>query len=413
MSELLSVPEAQRFILKEIKPTEPQKLPLEQVYRRTLAEDIYSLLDLPLFANSSMDGFAVHSSDIASATQDNPVLLTVVGDIPAGKHQHIKVAEGQAARIMTGAPLPEDCDTVVPVEHTRFESLESDQVLPGRVEILKPAGPGDSIRPVGQDVRKGDLIMTRGTQLGPQQIGMLATLGYSMVAVHRMPRIAVFSSGDELVPAGELLQPGKIFDSNTPMLVSLLEKYSAEVINLGIVVDNQDEIRKVFDRAVGENVDLILSSAGVSVGSFDFVRSLVQKEGEITLWRVNMRPGKPLAYGSYQHIPFIGLPGNPVSAYMGFEIFVRPVIMKLQGRLSWQRPMIQVEIEESIESDGRESYLRAIVRNQDGKWTGKLTGHQGSGNLYSLVQANALLLIPSEVKSLPVGAQVEGWLLDE
>ena len=413
MSELLSVPEAQRFILKEIKPTEPQKLPLEQVYRRTLAEDIYSLLDLPLFANSSMDGFAVHSSDIASATQDNPVLLTVVGDIPAGKHQHIKVAEGQAARIMTGAPLPEDCDAVVPVEHTRFESLESDQVLPGRVEILKPAAPGDFIRPVGQDVQKGDLIMTRGTRLGPQQIGMLATLGYSMVTVHRIPRIAVFSSGDELVPAGELLQPGKIFDSNTPMLVSLLEKYSAEVINLGIAVDTQEAIRKMFDRAVSEKVDLILSSAGVSVGSYDYIRSLVQTEGEITLWRVNMRPGKPLTYGSYQHIPFIGLPGNPVSAYMGFEIFVRPVIMKLQGRLSWQRPMIQVEIEESIESDGRESYLRAIVRNQDGKWTGTLTGHQGSGNLRSLVQANALLLIPSEVKSLPVGAQVYGWLLDE
>jgi len=413
MSELLSVTEAQRFILKDFKPTEPHKVPLEQASRRILAEDIYSLLDLPLFANSSMDGFAVHSSDIASATRENPVLLTVVGDIPAGKHQHIKVAEGQAARIMTGAPLPEDCDAVVPIEHTRYESLESDQVLPGRVEILKPAGPGDSIRPVGQDLRKGDLIMTRGTRLEPQQIGMLATLGFSMVSVHRMPRIAVFSSGDELVPAGELLQPGKIFDSNTPMLVSLLEKYSAEVINLGIAVDNQEAIRKVFNRAISKKVDLILSSAGVSVGSFDFVRSLVQKEGEITLWRVNMRPGKPLAYGSYQHIPFIGLPGNPVSAYMGFEIFVRPVLMKLQGRLSWQRPTIQVEIEESIKSDGRESYLRAIVHNRNGKWFGKLTGHQGSGNLSSLVQANALLLIPSEVKSLPVGAQVDGWLLDE
>jgi molybdopterin molybdotransferase len=149
------------------------------------------------------------------------------------------------------------------------------------------------------------------------------------------------------------------------------------------------------------------------VGSYDYIRSLVQADGEITLWRVNMRPGKPLTYGSYTRIPFIGLPGNPVSAYMGFEIFVRPVLMKLQGRLSWQRPMIQVEIEEAIESDGRESYLRAIVRNQDGAWRGKLTGHQGSGNLRSLVQANALLLIPSEVKSLPVGARVDGWLLDE
>jgi molybdopterin molybdotransferase len=223
----------------------------------------------------------------------------------------------------------------------------------------------------------------------------------------------VFSSGDELVTAGVPLEAGKIYDANTLMLVSLVEKYSAEVINLGIAPDDIAAIRKLLERAVSEKIDLILSSAGVSVGSYDYIRSLVQTEGEITLWRVNMRPGKPLTYGSYQNIPFIGLPGNPVSAYMGFEIFVRPVIMKLQGRLSWQRPMIQVEIEESIESDGRESYLRAIVRNQDGKWTGTLTGHQGSGNLRSLVQANALLLIPSEVKSLPVGAQVYGWLLDD
>jgi len=413
MSELLSVSEAQRFILKDFKPTEPQKLPLEQASRRILAEDIFSSLDLPPFANSSMDGFAVHASDIGAATPEHSVILKVVGDIPAGKHQQIKVAHGQAVRIMTGAPLPVDCDAVVPVENTRFDTPAPDQELPATVEILKPARPGDSIRPVGQDVRQGDLIMSRGTRLGPQQVGMLAMLGASRVAVHRPPRIAVFSSGDELVTAGAPLEPGKIYDSNTLMLVSLVEKYWAEVINLGIAPDDIAAIRRLLDRAVSEKVDLILSSAGVSVGSYDYIRSLVQADGEITLWRVNMRPGKPLTYGSYQHIPFIGLPGNPVSAYMGFEIFVRPVLMKLQGRLSWQRTMIQVEIDEAIESDGRESYLRAIVRNQEGKWIGRLTGHQGSGNLRSLVQANALLLIPSEVKSLPVGARVEGWLLDE
>jgi molybdopterin molybdotransferase len=413
MSDLLSVSEAQRFILKDFKPTEPHKVALGQASRRILAEDIFSPLDLPPFANSSMDGFAVHSSDVASAAQENPVLLTVVADIPAGMHSMIQVAHGQAARIMTGAPLPIDCDAVVPVENTRFESPGPYQALPDTVAVLTPARPGDSIRPVGQDVHKGDLIMTRGTWLGPQQVGMLAMLGYSQVVVHRPPRIALFSSGDELVPVGTPLEPGKIYDSNTLMLVSMVEKYSAEVVNLGIAPDDIAAIRKLLDRAVSEKVDLILSSAGVSVGSYDYIRSLVQADGEITLWRVNMRPGKPLTYGSYTQIPFIGLPGNPVSAYMGFEIFVRPVLMKLQGRLSWQRPMIQVEIEEAIESDGRESYLRAIVRNQDGAWRGKLIGHQGSGNLRSLVQANALLLIPSEVKSLPVGARVDGWLLDE
>jgi molybdopterin molybdotransferase len=225
--------------------------------------------------------------------------------------------------------------------------------------------------------------------------------------------VALFSSGDELVAVGNPLMPGKIYDANTPMLISLAEKYSAEVIHLGVAPDRAEEIRKILDLAVREEADLILSSAGVSVGSFDYIRSVLQADGEISFWRVNMRPGKPLTYGRYKGIPFIGLPGNPVSAFMGFEIFVRPVLMKLHGYRAWQRPMIQVEIEEAIESDGRESYLRAIVHNEQGKWLGKLTGHQGSGNLRSLVQANALLLIPSEVKSLPVGAQINGWLLEE
>ena len=332
MGELLSVSEAQRLILSDFLPTEPQWVTLDQAYRRVLAEDVRSLLDLPSFANSSMDGFAIQASDVAVATQDNPVCLDVVGDAPAGQLLPIVIASGQAVRIMTGAALPTGCDSVVPIELTRSDLDKSSQELPKKVEILTSVHPGDFVRPVGQDVRKGDLVLTRGTPLYSQHLAMLAMLGYSRVPVYRRPRIAVFSSGDELVPVGGSLQPGKIFDLNTTMLVSLVEKYSCEVINLGIVPDRVDEVRKVFYRAADEGVDLILSSAGVSVGSFDYVRTVLESDGEITIWRVNMRPGKPLTYGRYQNIPFIGLPGNPVSAFVGFEVFVRPVLDDTPGQ---------------------------------------------------------------------------------
>jgi molybdopterin molybdotransferase len=413
MSDLLSVAEAQQIILSDFHPTQPVKVALDLAYGRILAEDIYSWLEFPSFANSSMDGYALRAEDVATASKDNPVTLAVVGDAPAGRLITTAVRAGQAVRIMTGAPLPAGCDAVVPVEDTGSSFHQTNPDLPSKVEILKPAKPGDNIRPVGQDIQTGDLIVTSGTRIGAQHMGMLAMIGCSVVPVYRQPRVALFSSGDELVAVGNPLMPGKIYDANTPMLISLAEKYSAEVIHLGVAPDRAEEIRKILDLAVREEADLILSSAGVSVGSFDYIRSVLQADGEISFWRVNMRPGKPLTYGRYKGIPFIGLPGNPVSAFMGFEIFVRPVLMKLHGYRAWQRPMIQVEIEEAIESDGRESYLRAIVHNEQGKWLGKLTGHQGSGNLRSLVQANALLLIPSEVKSLPVGAQINGWLLEE
>jgi molybdopterin molybdotransferase len=237
-------------------------------------------------------------------------------------------------------------------------------------------------------------------------------LGEAEVRVHRTPRVAVFSTGDELLPAGLPLSPGKIYDSNTYTLVSLVERYGGRPVNLGIVPDREEAVRESLDRAAREQVDLIVSSAGVSVGAFDFVRTVVEGEGHLSFWRVNMRPGKPLVFGDYRSIPFFGLPGNPVSAFVGFEVFVRPALMKMSGLGDWSRPAQPVELEEAVESDGRESYLRGVVSHHDGRWVAHLTGHQGSGNLRSLVQANALLLIPSGVKSLPVGARVNAWLLD-
>jgi molybdenum cofactor synthesis domain-containing protein len=255
--------------------------------------------------------------------------------------------------------------------------------------------------------------MQPGFRLRPQDVGFLSMLGFAQVPVYRQPRIAIFSTGDELVPVEEQLRPGKIHDSNSYTLIAAVELAGGKAFNLGIVADREDKVRDCLDQAVAMQVDLILSSAGVSVGAFDFVRSVVERQGDLDFWRVNMRPGKPLAFGHYQGIPFIGLPGNPVSAFVGFEVFVNPALLKLGGVKDWTRPTRQVHLLEGIESDGRESYLRAVVLRKEGRLAAKLTGHQGSGNLRSLVQANALLVIPAGVTSLPAGSAVEAWALGE
>jgi molybdopterin molybdotransferase len=225
--------------------------------------------------------------------------------------------------------------------------------------------------------------------------------------------VAILSTGDELLPAEAQLAPGKIHDANSYTLIALVEACGGEAINLGIVADDPDAVQACLDKAAAEKVDLILSSAGVSVGALDFVRSVVEQKGSLDFWRVNMRPGKPLVFGHYLGIPFAGLPGNPVSAYVGFEVFLRPALLKLQGMRNLYRPIWRARLIEEVNSDGRESYLRAIVERQSGEMVARLTGHQGSGNLRSLVQANALLIIPSGVKSLPSGARLDAWMLDQ
>jgi molybdopterin molybdotransferase len=238
-------------------------------------------------------------------------------------------------------------------------------------------------------------------------------LGCSDVKVFRKPRVVMLSTGDELLPIEEPLSPGKIHDSNAYTLAAAIAKEGGEAIYLGIARDEEETVQRIIEKAIEFEADLILSSAGVSVGAFDFVRQVVEKNGRLEFWRVNMRPGKPLAFGAYRGIPFIGLPGNPVSAFVGYEVFVRPAIRKLSGLPGVPRPTVSVRLREAVESDGRESYLRAIVDFQDGHYFATLTGHQGSGNLLSLVQANALLIIPSGVKSLPAKAEVGAWLLGE
>ena len=413
MSALLSVSEAKHKLLLIFKPLDSETVPISRAVGRVLPESIQALFDIPPFDNSSMDGFAVRSADVSAARPDREVELVVVADIPAGQTIRVTVGSGQTARIMTGAVLPPGADAVVPVEETDFNARQPGIAAPKKVRILRSVKTGENVRPKGQDVSAREVVMQAGKHLRPQDIGFLAMLGMSEVPVHRLPKVAVFATGDELIPVGADLGPGKIYDSNTYTLISQIEKYGARAVNLGIVADNIDSVRACLDRARSQNVDLIVSSAGVSVGAFDFVRHVVEQGGRLDFWRVNMRPGKPLAFGEYQGIPFIGLPGNPVSAFVGFEVFVRPAILKMSGVLQGERPLQKVKLLDEIESDGRESYLRAVVTHQDDVWVARLTGHQGSGNLRSLVQANALLLVPSGVKSLPVGAEIDAWMLDE
>jgi molybdopterin molybdotransferase len=408
----MSVSEARQKLLDAFEPMRVETVALSQAAGRVLAENVIARYDLPPFSNSSMDGFAVRASDVANARPDQPVTLSVSDDIPAGQLSSSGLQPGQATRIMTGAPLPPGAEAVVPVEDTDFGVRPPGLAAPERVRIYRAARPGEYVRPQGQDVRAGEIVLSAQTYLRAQEIGFLAMLGQAWVKVYRRPRVALISTGDELVPIGEPLEPGKIHDSNTYILAGLVQKYGGEPLNLGIAVDREDSIRTKLQQACLAEVDLILSSAGVSVGAFDFVRQVVVENGELSFWRVNMRPGKPLAFGQYQNRSFIGLPGNPVSSFVTFEVFVRPALLKMGGYSEWGRSSRTVRLLEAVESDGRESYLRAIVLNDDGIWKARLTGHQGSGNLRSLVQANALLIVPFGVKSLPAGAELEAWMLD-
>lgn len=407
---LLPVKDALERILASFQPLEKTHISLDESVGRVLAEDIIAKTDLPLFDNSAMDGFALLVADVTQAGSSTPIILEVVDDIPAGKIPAKHLQRGQAARIMTGAPLSPGADAVIPVEETDFNNRAPGTPLPANVKIYKAAKLGANIRKRGDDIRRGQSILPRGQRLRAQDLGMLAMLGVAQVPVYRKPRVALLSSGDELTPIEESLTASKVYDVNSYTLRAMLKSAGCEVIPLGIAADTPESVKTALDKA--KEVDLILSSAGVSMGAFDFIKAVIEEEGKLNFWRINMRPGKPLTFGHYKNIPFIGLAGNPVSAFVGFMVFVRPVIEKMLGRADQVQIHVRARLAEPVQSDGRESYLRAIIQRENGQLYAKLTGHQGSGNLFSMVQANALLIIPAGVKSLPKGTEVDAWLLD-
>ncbi|MBE3118659.1 MAG: molybdopterin molybdotransferase MoeA [Candidatus Atribacteria bacterium] len=401
---MLSVSEARERILAVFLPVESQTVSLNRAAGRVLACDIAAETDLPLFDNSSVDGFALHKADFACLRT-----LNVVADIRAGETSETPIRPGQSARIMTGAPLPPGAEAVVMVEDTDFNVRTPGTPAPQTVTIHKSVRPGENIRRRGDDLHTGDEVLSAGMRLRAQEIGLLAMLGAAEVLVYRQPRFALLSSGDELLSVEAPLTPGKIHESNSYALAALAEAAGVELIRLGVAADTEADVRSRLERAVEAKADVIVSSAGVSVGAFDYVKYVIEEDGELDFWKVNMRPGKPLAFGKYRGVPFFGLPGNPVSAFVGFEVFVRPALEKLSGLELRPRPHQMARLAESLESDGRESYLRAVISQENGVLVARLTGHQGSGNIFSLVRANALLIVPSGVKSLPANSDVEIW----
>lgn len=411
----LSVSDAKEKILASIHQVDTESIHVIDSGGRVLAASISSPSEYPFSALSSMDGFAVISSDLLGVSPDNPAVLEVVSDIPAGVNPAGLLRPGQSARIMTGAVVPEGADAVIPVEYTdQFKNNKQFEFeLPENVRIYRQVSKGDFIRPRGQDIHKGDLVLTPGRILKPQDVGLLAMLGFGDVLVYRRPKIAMISTGDELVAVGTPIQIGQVHDSNAYTLSSQILRDGGTPYYLGIARDRRESVKELLEQAYSLNVDMIVTTAGVSVGAFDFVREVVEQNGELGFWKVNIRPGKPLVFGHYRGVPFIGLPGNPVSAFVGYEVFIRPALQKLSGGRIRASEHVRVILSEPIESDGRESYLRGIVEKRSGDLKARPLGHQGSGNLLSLVRANALLIIPSEVKSLPSGAEVEAWLISD
>ncbi len=408
---MLSVSEARARLLASLPEIPSESIPLVNAVGRILAGDIHAPFDLPTFSNSSMDGFAVRSADTMPASPQKPVRLNVVADIPAGRLPTREILPGEAARIMTGAQVPDGADAVIPVEQTDFANRDAGTAAPSHVGIFVPVPTGHNIRARGDDVTLGDLLLPKGARLRPQEVGMAAMLGLGEIEVVRRPRVALLSTGDELIPPGSPRLDGKIFESNSFTIGGLVAQAGGEVIRLGIAADRAEAVEALLDQAIATRADLIISSAGVSVGAFDFVKSVVESHGRLDFWRVNMRPGKPLAFGEYRGVPFVGLPGNPVSAFVGFEVFLRYALAKMLCISGWERTELRGKLAEPVRSDGRESYLRAVASREDGGWVARLTGHQGSGNQFSLVQANALVIIPAGVVELRPGDEIQIWPL--
>jgi len=402
---MISVEEALERILAEIRPLNVIQVPLSESLGLVLAQDIVAQEDMPPFANSAMDGFALLRRD-SQPRAGQPPRLRVTGGVAAGYVADHAVEEGTAMRIMTGAPVPPGADTVIQVELTRSAGPGSEWV-----EILEAVKPGNNIRPAGEDIRRGQTVLLRGSEIGPWEIGVLATLGWSTVPVVRRPHVAIISTGDEVVDVGESLQPGKIRNSNGYLLEAAVRQAGAEAHRLGIAQDTVESLREKFSEAMHD--DLIITSGGVSVGDFDLVKDIMAEQGEINFWRINMRPGKPVAFGHIGSVPLLGLPGNPVSAAVTFELFARPVIRKMLGHTRLLRPQIDVVVEDGVSDRAmRRHYVRARVEWRDGHFVAHTTGNQGSHIMTSLLNANALVIVPEGGVEVHPGDTAKAVMLD-
>ena len=416
---MLSVEEARARILDMFGTLETERKPLLDALGQTMAEDVWSTLDIPPLTNSAMDGYAVRYEAIAGARADHPVELRVVGHLAAGQLPSQAVDGANAVRIMTGAPIPPGADTVVPFEETDEFERKGRGMMPSditEIRVMTELPLGANLRPAGQDVRKGQMVLQRGTLLRPSEIGVLASLGRDSAEVVRRPVVAVIATGDELLEPGEPAAAGKIYNSNSYGVASAVLRYGGIPRVLGIARDNLESMNAKLEE--GLTADVLLTSAGVSRGDYDIVKDVLASRGEIDFWSVRMRPAKPLAFGVFpgpggRRVPHVGLPGNPVSALVAFEELVRPALLKMQGRTDLEKATIRAELEDDIvNTDDRRVYARAIITRRNGRYYARLTGDQGSGVLTSMTLANGLAICPEDVPVMRAGQEVDVQMLD-
>lgn len=408
MSAPHAAAEAARRILQEVRRQPALRIPLDDALDSVLSEDVVSPVDIPAWTNSAMDGYAARGDDVRGASEAHPIRLRVVEHLPAGHFPTRAIHSGECARIFTGAPLPQGTDSVIRQEDTDGGA--------DTVTIVKDRDIGVNIRRAGEDIRRGSTVLTAGTPLGPAQLGVLASVAVAHPLVYRRPRVAILGSGDEIVDVDqpeEILSGRKIASSNTHTLVALVRQAGGEPVNLGIAADTPEDLRARVSRA--QDCDLLVTSAGISVGEHDHVRTVLEElGGELRFWKLRMRPGAPVGFGLLGEKPWIGLPGNPVSTMVTFELFVRPAIRKMMGHRLPFRRVIPVLAAELISVKPRlQHFLRAIVSQGPEGPTARLTGPQGSGILTSMTLANALLVVPEGQFETPAGTTVMALLLDD
>ncbi len=403
-----TVHEASARILADVRPLETERVPLRDVLGRVLAEDVSSPTDLPPWDNSSMDGYAVRAADVSQVGETRSVTLPVLETVRAGQHPSKSVAPGTAIRVMTGAPVPSGADTVIRVEDTDGGV--------DRVTITDARDAGRNVRPRGEDLSAGMIALRAGTLIGAAHVGVLASIGYASVPVHRRPRVAVLASGDELVDVDgfdAVLRGERIVSSNSYTIIAAARALGAEIVDLGIVGDEPAAYQAKIEEAYG--CDLLITSGGVSVGAFDFTKDVLRALGaELHLWRVRMRPGAPLGFGTLRGMPWLGLPGNPVSTMVTFELFARPLIRRQRGEAKIFRRTIEVRVRDELSiAAPLTHFMRAIVEWDSEGAIARLTGPQGSGLLTSMARANALLIVPPERQIVRAGETLRAMLLGD
>lgn len=404
-ANVISIDEALGLVLAEAHPLAAEERTLSESLGAVLAQDIRASHDVPPFANSAMDGFAVRAWDTVGASAEEPVELRLTDTIPAGVWSALPVEAGGTAKIMTGAPLPPGADAVVEVEATEESG--------GVVRFFRQVSPGTHVRAAGEDIHAGDVPLTAGDVVGPAEIGLMAGLGYPVVRVYRRPRVAVVSTGSELVEVDRPLGPGQIRNSNSYTLEALCRQVGALPERLGIVPDDYDATLRLLESGLA--YDVLITSGGVSVGEFDFVKDAQAALGvERRLWRVAMKPGKPLAFGVRGDCLVFGVPGNPVAAMVSFELFIRPALLRLMGHRRVVRPRYRAVLEEDVSNRHDRTYIvRVRAWREDGRWHVSSTGPQGSAILRSMVKADGLIFIPAETGGLKRGDEVDLVLLRE